>query len=66
VALDMSFQPGDMLFLKNSVILHARAAYADFDEPEAKRHLLRLWLAARHFQDGDDFLRQGIEAARRS
>jgi hypothetical protein len=66
VALDMSFQPGDMQFLKNSVILHARTEYEDFDDPEAKRHLLRLWLAARHFQDGDDFLRQGIDAARRS
>ena len=66
VALDMSFQPGDMQFLKNSVILHARTEYEDFDEPEAKRHLLRLWLAARHFKDGDDFLRQGIDAAQRS
>jgi alpha-ketoglutarate-dependent taurine dioxygenase len=60
VALDMSFQPGDMQFLKNSVILHARSDYEDFDDPREKRHLLRLWLTARQFRDGDDYLRQGI------
>jgi alpha-ketoglutarate-dependent taurine dioxygenase len=60
VALDMAFQPGDMQFLKNSVILHARSDYEDFEEPDAKRHLLRLWLTARQFKDGDDFLRQGV------
>lgn len=60
VALDMSFQPGDMQFLKNSVILHARSDYEDFDDPGEKRHLLRLWLTARQFRDGDEYLRQGI------
>jgi hypothetical protein len=60
VALDMSFQPGDMQFLKNSVILHARSEYADHDDPDEKRHLLRLWLAARRFRDGDEFLRRGV------
>lgn len=60
VALDMSFQPGDMQFLKNSVILHARSDYEDHDDPDEKRHLLRLWLTARQFRDGDEFLRQGI------
>lgn len=66
VALDMSFQPGDMQFLKNSVVLHARTAYEDFEEPDARRHLVRLWLSARQFQDGDDFLRRGIDATRRA
>lgn len=45
--LDMEFQPGDMQFLHNSVILHSRTDYVDYDEPERKRHLLRLWLNAR-------------------
>jgi len=62
----MSFQPGDMQFLKNSVVLHARTAYEDFEEPDARRHLVRLWLSTRQFQDGDDFLRQGIDATRRA
>lgn len=59
--LDMEFHPGDMQFLKNSVILHKRTAYEDWEEPERKRHLLRLWLAAPDFDDGDEQLRRGIE-----
>jgi hypothetical protein len=44
--LDMEFRPGDMQFLHNHTILHDRTAYQDWPEPENKRHLLRLWLAA--------------------
>jgi hypothetical protein len=43
--LDMTFMPGDMQFLHNHTILHARSAYEDWPEAERKRHLLRLWLA---------------------
>jgi len=42
--LDMDFQPGDIQLLSNRVILHAREGYEDWDEPDRKRHLLRLWL----------------------
>ncbi len=42
--LDMDFEPGDIQFLNNSRILHCRTEYEDFDEPDRKRHLLRLWL----------------------
>lgn len=45
--LDMDFRPGDMQFLHNHQILHARSAYVDWPEPERRRHLLRLWLSAR-------------------
>jgi len=44
--LDMGFQTGDMQFLHNHTILHDRTAFVDWPEPERKRHLLRLWLAA--------------------
>ena len=44
--LDMELQPGDMQFLHNHTILHDRTAFEDWPEPERKRHLLRLWLAA--------------------
>ena len=44
--LDMSFQPGDIQFVHNHTILHDRTAFEDWPEPERKRHLLRLWLAA--------------------
>ena len=42
--LDMTLEPGDMQFLHNHQILHARTAYEDHPEPERRRHLLRLWL----------------------
>jgi hypothetical protein len=61
VCLDMDFEPGDMQFLKNAAILHARTAYEDWEDPEKKRHLLRLWLSAEGFKDGDAQLRKGID-----
>ncbi len=44
---DMDFRPGDMQFLHNHQILHARTAYDDHIDPAHKRHLLRLWISAR-------------------
>src|SRR5262245_36438972 len=41
----MEFQPGDMQFVHNHTLLHARTAFADWPEPDRRRHLLRLWLA---------------------
>lgn len=43
--LSMGFQEGDMQFLNNHTILHAREEYEDFDDPRLKRHLLRMWIA---------------------
>jgi hypothetical protein len=42
---NMDFQPGDIQFLHNHVVVHGRTVYEDWPEPERKRHLLRLWLA---------------------
>lgn len=42
--LDIAFEPGDVQFLCNYTNLHSRARYEDWDEPDRKRHLLRLWL----------------------
>ncbi len=44
IHLSMAFEPGDMQFLHNHQIFHDRTAYVDWDEPERRRHLLRLWL----------------------
>ena len=41
----MHFQPGDMQFLNNHVIYHARDAFADDAATGRVRRLLRLWLA---------------------
>ena len=43
--LKMDFQPGDMQFINNHTVLHARQAYEDYDDPALKRHLLRVWIA---------------------
>jgi hypothetical protein len=44
-AVDLDFEPGDIQFLHNHVMLHSRTAYEDWEEPSRKRHLMRLWLA---------------------
>lgn len=43
--LSMMMQPGDMQFLNNHAILHAREAFEDHADPDMKRHLLRMWIA---------------------
>ncbi len=61
--LNMSFQPGDIQFLNNYKIWHARTHYVDHDDPARKRDLIRLWLrvdADLHLPD--DFAVGGITA----
>ncbi len=48
IRLDMELRPGDMQFVHNHQIVHARTGYEDHPEPERRRHLLRLWLSATH------------------
>jgi Taurine catabolism dioxygenase TauD, TfdA family len=43
-ALSMDLEPGDLQLLNSYVTLHDRTAYDDYDDPERKRHMLRLWL----------------------
>src|SRR3546814_4686105 len=45
VRLSMNFQQGDIQLINNHTTLHGRSEYEDHDEPERKRHLLRLWIA---------------------
>ena len=58
--IQMDFQPGDVQLLNNAKILHAREAYEDTDDAGARRHLLRLWLAAHNFTSVEGILRSGI------
>lgn len=46
LSLKMEIAPGDIQFLQNHTILHGRTVYEDFDTPDARRHMLRLWLSA--------------------
>ncbi|NDH61431.1 MAG: TauD/TfdA family dioxygenase [Alphaproteobacteria bacterium] len=42
----MEFKPGDVQLVHNHTMLHDRTSFVDWPEPERRRHLLRLWLAA--------------------
>ena len=42
----MEFKPGDVQLVHNHTLLHDRTGFEDWPEPERRRHLLRLWLAA--------------------
>ncbi len=59
--VEFRMEPGEINYLKNSAALHMRTAFEDFEEPERKRHLVRLWLTAHdEWQDADAFVQQGI------
>ena len=45
---EAALQPGQIQYLNNHEIGHYRSEYQDFDEPDRKRHLYRLW----HRQEG--------------
>jgi hypothetical protein len=48
---EMYLDPGDMQFLNNHVVYHARAAFRDDPEAGKVRNLYRIWLAARNGRD---------------
>jgi TfdA family taurine catabolism dioxygenase TauD len=57
IYLDMDFRPGDIQFLNNRVIFHARTDYRDNPDPDLRRHLLRLWLMMPDWQARPEVLR---------
>lgn len=44
VRFEVMLRPGEASFIDNYEILHARTGFVDWDEPEKKRLLYRLWL----------------------
>jgi hypothetical protein len=60
----MDFVPGDIQLLSNHTVLHARSAYVDHEEPERKRHLLRLWLSLPRSYSIREWPSLTLEAAR--
>lgn len=40
----MDFEPGDLQFLNNRTVLHARSDYRDHADPRLRRHLFRVWM----------------------
>jgi len=60
--LEFTLQPGEMYFINNYTILHARTAFDDFDEEDRRRHLLRLWLEVPSMRPVHPYIRRnGIE-----
>lgn len=70
--LDMDFRRGDIQFLNNRVVLHSRTDFEDYDDPELKRLLMRLWLRTpgyrtlpgyfdERFRDMDHWLHHPLE-----
>lgn len=43
LSVEMLMERGQMQYLNNSVVLHYRSSYVDYDEPERKRHCVRMW-----------------------
>jgi hypothetical protein len=62
--LEFTLQPGEMYFLNNYTILHARTAFDDGDvEEDQRRHLLRLWLEAPGMRPVHPYVRgRGVSA----
>jgi hypothetical protein len=64
LSFEMSFAPGDIQFVNNHVIYHARRAFED-DPAEGGRLLLRLWMAvpnSRALPEGHEVLWRNIAA----
>ncbi|KAL2855996.1 hypothetical protein BJY01DRAFT_203619 [Aspergillus pseudoustus] len=52
LSLHMILEVGDIQFVSNSHVLHARTAYKDYAPPAPRRHLMRLWLATPENEGG--------------
>jgi alpha-ketoglutarate-dependent taurine dioxygenase len=46
-SFEFDLEPGQMQFVDNRSLGHSRTAFADWPEPAARRHLVRLWLRDR-------------------
>ena len=61
--LEFTLHPGEMYFINNYTILHARTSFDDFEEEDRRRHLLRLWLEVPQMRLVHPHIRSGgIEA----
>ncbi|GAE00054.1 taurine catabolism dioxygenase TauD, TfdA family protein [Paecilomyces variotii No. 5] len=52
LSLHMILEVGDIQFLSNAHVLHARTSYIDHPPPAPRRHLMRLWLATPESEGG--------------
>jgi Taurine catabolism dioxygenase TauD, TfdA family len=47
LAVSFDMRRGEMQFVNNRFIMHSRTAFEDYEQPEKRRYLLRLWLKYR-------------------
>lgn len=52
LSLHMILEVGDIQFLSNEHVFHARTEYIDHAPPAPRRHLMRLWLATPEDEGG--------------
>src|SRR5215469_7993702 len=50
VQFETRLESGEATFLNNYTVMHARSEFEDWDRPEQKRLMLRLWLDAERKQ----------------
>ncbi len=60
LAADLPFQQGDLQILNSHVTLHSRRPYEDWDDPDQKRHLYRLWIENEDLRPLSDAVRQNL------
>jgi alpha-ketoglutarate-dependent taurine dioxygenase len=58
----MELEPGDIQFINNYHVLHARTAYEDDREAGLVRHLKRLWLATDVLEDRPIYFQHNISS----
>jgi len=69
LSMHMILEIGDIQFLSNAHIFHARTEYKDHAPPKPRRHLMRLWLSTPEseggwqlpFSDSDEKKRGGVQ-----
>jgi hypothetical protein len=58
----MDLEPGDIQFVNNYHVLHARTAYEDDREAGVIRHLKRLWLATDSLKDRPPYFQRNLSS----
>jgi len=46
----MQLETGDLQIVNNYNVIHSRTSFEDYEDPDLKRHLIRLWLGIPHCQ----------------
>ena len=62
-SLHMVLEVGDLQFVSNLHVLHARTAYKDHKPPMPRRHLMRLWLSVPEGEEGEGETKGGWRLA---